>query len=186
MSTIFYGGTKKTIEKQRCCAHKWHGPCIDEVSRYFKCAKCFVMDRDCTEAEYWELTSKPFAEPGKEETITQEPPTRTNEEKLSRRLWLLYELFIEMHGPPPPGMPFNGSAAKKPEREGEHMNRITDEELAILVEVIHHVVDMSHAGCPFCLGKTTETFRKLQKLLKSACYTIMAEQRIRTLEKEST
>jgi hypothetical protein len=33
-------------KEQKACDHDWHGPCIDEVSRYFKCRKCFCLDRD--------------------------------------------------------------------------------------------------------------------------------------------
>jgi hypothetical protein len=46
MSFIIYGGDKSTVEKQLKCDHDWHGPCIDNLSRYFKCTKCFCMDRD--------------------------------------------------------------------------------------------------------------------------------------------
>lgn len=53
MSVIIYGGTKKQIERQFSCRHDWHGPCIDEMSRYFKCKKCFCLERDMTEAEYY-------------------------------------------------------------------------------------------------------------------------------------
>ena len=58
MTTILYGGTRQTVEKQLQCTHKWHGPCIDDVSRYYKCTECFVIERDCTEKEFWELTRK--------------------------------------------------------------------------------------------------------------------------------
>lgn len=54
MSTIIYGGTLSQIEKQKVCAHEWQGPCLDKISRYFKCSKCFCLIRNCTEAEYYE------------------------------------------------------------------------------------------------------------------------------------
>jgi hypothetical protein len=53
---IIYGGVKERVIQQLACDHDWHGPCIDEVSRYFKCKKCFCLDRDCeTEEEYYRL-----------------------------------------------------------------------------------------------------------------------------------
>lgn len=48
-----YGGTKKRVEQQLMCQHDWHGPCIDSISRYYKCAKCFCIEYDCTEEEYY-------------------------------------------------------------------------------------------------------------------------------------
>lgn len=52
--TIFYGGTKEQVEQQLVCSHDWHGPCIDMISRYFKCTICFCLDRDCTKEEYYQ------------------------------------------------------------------------------------------------------------------------------------
>lgn len=46
MSFILYGGDKYTVEMQLKCEHIWHGPCMDNISRYFKCVKCFCLDRD--------------------------------------------------------------------------------------------------------------------------------------------
>jgi len=52
--TIFYGGTKEQVEKQLNCGHyDWHGPCIDDISRFYKCPHCFCLDRDCTKEEYY-------------------------------------------------------------------------------------------------------------------------------------
>lgn len=48
---IIYGGTPDQIEQQKNCDHDWHGPCIDDVSRYFKCKKCYCLDRDVHEGE---------------------------------------------------------------------------------------------------------------------------------------
>ena len=54
--TIFYGGTRQQVEKQLSCGHyHWHGPCMDSISRFYKCPICFCIDRDCTEKEYYEL-----------------------------------------------------------------------------------------------------------------------------------
>lgn len=53
---IFYGGTERQIKQQLACDHDWHGPCIDDISRYFKCKKCFCMDRDIdSEEEYYRI-----------------------------------------------------------------------------------------------------------------------------------
>jgi hypothetical protein len=46
MSVIIYGGDKKIVEKQLKCSHDWHGPCIDNTSRYYKCLNCFCLKRD--------------------------------------------------------------------------------------------------------------------------------------------
>ena len=55
MAIILYGGARETVLRQLECAHQWHGPCMDSVSRYNKCLKCFCIERDLeTEAEYWE------------------------------------------------------------------------------------------------------------------------------------
>lgn len=55
---ILYGGIKKQVEEQLKCNHDWHDPCIDSISRYFKCTKCFAMERDCTLEEYYERMNK--------------------------------------------------------------------------------------------------------------------------------
>lgn len=53
---IIYGGDKETVEKQFKCNHKFHGPCIDSISRYYKCTKCFCLDRDVKDyKEYLKL-----------------------------------------------------------------------------------------------------------------------------------
>lgn len=49
METIEYGGLKEEVEKQLVCNHpqsQWLGPCIDEISRYYKCNQCRVLIRD--------------------------------------------------------------------------------------------------------------------------------------------
>lgn len=46
MALIIYGGDRPTVEKQLKCEHNWHGPCIDNISRYYKCTKCFCLERD--------------------------------------------------------------------------------------------------------------------------------------------
>ena len=49
MSTIIYGHTKEQIAIQKVCKHaNWYGPCIDSISRYYKCLDCFCLDRDLT------------------------------------------------------------------------------------------------------------------------------------------
>jgi hypothetical protein len=54
MAIILFGGIRETVLRQLECVHEWHGPCIDRVSRYNKCLKCFCLERDFqTEAEYW-------------------------------------------------------------------------------------------------------------------------------------
>jgi hypothetical protein len=58
MTTILYGGTKEDVIKQLGCQHDWHGPCIDDISRYFKCKGCKVIERDCTEGEFWKLAQE--------------------------------------------------------------------------------------------------------------------------------
>lgn len=52
--TIFYGGIKEKVKQQLICQHDWHGPCVDRISRYFKCKICFAIDRDCAENEYYQ------------------------------------------------------------------------------------------------------------------------------------
>ena len=51
MSIVIYGGVKCRVEQQLSCDHEWHGPCIDSVSRYYKCTKCFCLERDCVNEE---------------------------------------------------------------------------------------------------------------------------------------
>ena len=48
MSIILYGGDRDQVIKQLNCDHKdnWHGPCMDSISRYYKCKKCFCIERD--------------------------------------------------------------------------------------------------------------------------------------------
>lgn len=53
MAIILYGGARETVLKQLECAHEWHGPCMDRVSRYFKCLKCFCLDRDFQSEKEW-------------------------------------------------------------------------------------------------------------------------------------
>jgi len=55
MAIVLYGGTRETVVKQLECEHQWHGPCMDRISRYNKCLKCFCLERDLqSEQEYWE------------------------------------------------------------------------------------------------------------------------------------
>lgn len=55
MAILLYGGAKLTVLKQLGCDHQWHGPCRDDISRYFKCLKCFCIERDLdSEAAYFE------------------------------------------------------------------------------------------------------------------------------------
>jgi len=60
---IIYGGTKKQIEKQLSCNHNWNGPCMDNISRYSKCTKCYCIMRDMSEKEYYETIDMPDGEP---------------------------------------------------------------------------------------------------------------------------
>lgn len=43
---IVYGGTNSQIEKQNQCIHDWSGPYMDNISRYYRCNKCFCLDYD--------------------------------------------------------------------------------------------------------------------------------------------
>ena len=43
---IEYGGTAEQIEEQKTCHHSWYGPCRDAKGHYFKCTKCYCLDRD--------------------------------------------------------------------------------------------------------------------------------------------
>jgi len=51
--TLLYGGTLEQVEKQLACDHDWHGPGIDELSRYNKCMKCFALERDMDQEKYY-------------------------------------------------------------------------------------------------------------------------------------
>ncbi len=55
---ILYGGTKEQVKKQLDCEHNWHGPCIDDLSRYSKCLDCFCLDRDFTNEEEYHAAIK--------------------------------------------------------------------------------------------------------------------------------
>lgn len=59
MPIILYGGTKETVLKQlKCEDHDWHGPGIDPISRYFKCVKCYCIQRDLlNEREYFKAAA---------------------------------------------------------------------------------------------------------------------------------
>lgn len=53
---IIYGGTYTQVMEQMTCDHDWHGPCMDEISRYNKCTKCLCLGRDCVdEQDYYRL-----------------------------------------------------------------------------------------------------------------------------------
>lgn len=54
LKMIIFGGTEERIRQQLKCNHDWYGPCIDLISRYYKCKICFCLDRDCTEEDYYE------------------------------------------------------------------------------------------------------------------------------------
>lgn len=59
MAVVIYGGARATVEKQLSCSHEWHGPCMDQVSRYNKCVKCFVIERDLqSEQAYFQAEKK--------------------------------------------------------------------------------------------------------------------------------
>ena len=52
---IIYGGSERQVREQLACSHDWHGPCMDDVSRYNKCLKCKCLERDVdSEEEYYE------------------------------------------------------------------------------------------------------------------------------------
>lgn len=57
MPIIIYGGTERQILEQLDCAHaNMTGPCLDGISRYYKCADCLCIERDCKdEDEYYRL-----------------------------------------------------------------------------------------------------------------------------------
>lgn len=68
--TIIYGGGEETVRKQLACDHDWHGPCVDKISRYSKCRACFVLNRDCSESEYYSrLTDASQAKAGFAERV---------------------------------------------------------------------------------------------------------------------
>ena len=58
MTTVIYGGTKHQVLEQLECDHDWDAPYIDLISRYIKCKKCFAIDRDCTESQYYQRLSE--------------------------------------------------------------------------------------------------------------------------------
>lgn len=49
---ILYTGSKQVVEKQLKCSHKWHGPCMDKINRYYKCKKCHCIEYDCSWKDY--------------------------------------------------------------------------------------------------------------------------------------
>lgn len=50
---LVYGMSKEKIDKQMKCKHEnWHGPGIDEISRYYKCKDCYCLKRDISLEEY--------------------------------------------------------------------------------------------------------------------------------------
>jgi hypothetical protein len=52
---IIYGGSERQVRQQLGCDHDWHGPCMDNISRYYKCKKCFCLERDVeTEEQYYQ------------------------------------------------------------------------------------------------------------------------------------
>lgn len=56
---IIYGGAKKTVEKQLTCKHDWHGPCMGDIARFYKCTKCYCIDYDLkNEKAYFEAAEQ--------------------------------------------------------------------------------------------------------------------------------
>jgi len=55
---IIYGGDRSIVGKQFACPHRWHGPCVDAVSRYNKCLDCFAVERDLASWEEFMRASK--------------------------------------------------------------------------------------------------------------------------------
>ena len=56
-SMIEYGGSATQIQKQIECPHEpeaLHGPCMDKISRFFKCKSCWAILRDMTEEAFLE------------------------------------------------------------------------------------------------------------------------------------
>lgn len=68
MPIILFGGTRETVLKQlECKEHDWHGPGIDRISRYFKCVKCFCIQRDLlTEEDYFKSRREESSKEGGE------------------------------------------------------------------------------------------------------------------------
>lgn len=54
MAIIIYGGSLEEVQRQKECKHDWHGPCIDDISRYNKCKICFCVERDMRAKQYIE------------------------------------------------------------------------------------------------------------------------------------
>jgi len=61
MAIIIYGGARETVVRQLECTHEWHGPCMDVVSRYLKCLKCFCLERDFQTEKQWLAAEKEAA-----------------------------------------------------------------------------------------------------------------------------
>jgi hypothetical protein len=54
MAIVVYGGVAERVLQQLKCDHEWHGPCMDAISRYRKCLKCYCLERDLKdEADLW-------------------------------------------------------------------------------------------------------------------------------------
>jgi len=61
MSLIMYGGDRNQVLKQLACNHYWHGPCMDRISRYYKCTKCYCIQRDVDSLkEYYEVEAREY------------------------------------------------------------------------------------------------------------------------------
>lgn len=72
MTILLYGGVPERVALQQKCDHQWHGPCIDDVSRYNKCTKCFCLERDLRdEKDLWKA-EKVAADLEKERRGTQD------------------------------------------------------------------------------------------------------------------
>lgn len=94
MSFILYGGDIATVKKQLACVHEWHGPCLDNISRYFKCVKCFCLDRDLSDFAA-------FTEASKEEETHQKNTLEQKDEEikdLTKTLDELRKSFVSFAG----------------------------------------------------------------------------------------
>lgn len=66
MAFILYCGGPRQVQEQLSCRHTWHGPCIDEVSRFSKCTKCFAEERDLANFQDYLEVKRILAEDAKD------------------------------------------------------------------------------------------------------------------------
>ena len=59
---IIYDGPEKQIKQQKKCKHNWHGPCMDDISRYYICVSCYCLDRDCRNKKDYQRLVKETSE----------------------------------------------------------------------------------------------------------------------------